>query len=68
MAGKKSVSARRVILAVGAGTLSVPPELAGIEQFEGPILSTADWDPSFDFTGRNVAVIAAGASTEPPQP
>ncbi|MDM2421868.1 NAD(P)-binding domain-containing protein, partial [Mycobacteroides abscessus] len=52
VAGKKSVSARRVILAVGAGTLSEPPELAGIEQFEGPILSTADWDPSFDFAGR----------------
>ncbi|WP_255791782.1 flavin-containing monooxygenase [Mycobacteroides abscessus] len=63
VAGKKSVSARRVILAVGAGTPSEPPELAGIEQFEGPILSTADWDPSFDFAGRNVAVIAAGAST-----
>ncbi|MFA4082434.1 flavin-containing monooxygenase [Mycobacteroides salmoniphilum] len=62
VAGKKSIFARRVILAVGAGTSPLPPELDGIEQFDGPILSTADWDPDFDFTGRNVAVIAAGAS------
>ncbi|MBB4853746.1 cation diffusion facilitator CzcD-associated flavoprotein CzcO [Mycobacteroides chelonae] len=63
VAGKKSVFARRVIVAVGAGTLPVPPHLDGIEKFEGPVLSTANWDSGFDFTGRNVAVIAAGAST-----
>ncbi|WP_134070339.1 flavin-containing monooxygenase [Mycobacteroides salmoniphilum] len=62
VAGKKSIFARRVILAVGAGTSPLPPELDGIEQFDGPVLSTADWDPDFDFAGRNVAVIAAGAS------
>ncbi len=62
VAGKKSICARRVILAVGAGTSPVTPELDGFEQFDGPVLSTADWDPDFDFTGRNVAVIAAGAS------
>ncbi|WP_078322162.1 flavin-containing monooxygenase [Mycobacteroides chelonae] len=63
VAGKKSIFARRVIVAVGAGKSPVPPQLDGIEQFDGPVLSTADWDPDFDFTGRNVAVIAAGAST-----
>lgn len=63
VAGKKSVVARKVILAVGAGKLPMPPELEGIDQFDGPVLSTADWDPNFDFSGRNVAVIAAGATT-----
>lgn len=63
VAGKKSIFARRVILAVGAGTQPLSPELDGIEHFDGAVLSTADWDPNFDFTGRNVAVIAAGSST-----
>ncbi|MBA0044984.1 NAD(P)/FAD-dependent oxidoreductase [Mycobacteroides sp. LB1] len=63
VAGKKSVVARKVVLAVGAGKTPLPPELDGIDQFDGPVLSTADWDAGFDFSGRNVAVIAAGAST-----
>jgi 4-hydroxyacetophenone monooxygenase len=38
------------------------PDIAGLEDFAGPRLHTATWDPSVDLKGKRVAVIGTGAS------
>lgn len=38
------------------------PNITGINTFVGPILHTADWDPSIDLKGKRIGVIGAGAS------
>jgi cation diffusion facilitator CzcD-associated flavoprotein CzcO len=46
------------------GPLSHPqvPAIAGLEQFEGTMFHSADWDHGHDLTGERVAVIGTGAS------
>ena len=46
------------------GQLNRPqlPDIPGLESFEGPLFHSARWDHSFDYTGKRVAVIGAGAS------
>ena len=52
------------ILVTAFGGLCEPkvPDIKGIDQFGGPIMHTARWDPSIDLTGKRVAVIGTGAS------
>lgn len=38
------------------------PEYPGIEEYKGLLRHTSNWDPSFDPTGKRVAVIGNGAS------
>jgi cation diffusion facilitator CzcD-associated flavoprotein CzcO len=51
-------------LVAGAGILHVPfyPEIKGAESFAGKVMHTANWDDSYDLTGKRVAVIGTGAS------
>ncbi|KAI7903179.1 MBOAT, membrane-bound O-acyltransferase family-domain-containing protein [Cokeromyces recurvatus] len=44
------------------GTLDIPnvPEL--FKPFHGPIIHSAEWDHSIDFTGKRIAIIESGAS------
>src|SRR5262249_26875741 len=51
-------------LVAGAGILHVPsyPEIRGAGTFAGRVMHTADWDESYDLTGKRVAVIGTGAS------
>jgi len=46
------------------GQLSNPsiPDLAGIADFKGPSFHSADWDHSYDLSGKQVAVVGTGAS------
>jgi cation diffusion facilitator CzcD-associated flavoprotein CzcO len=46
------------------GFLSEPsiPHFEGIESFAGEVMHSAQWDPSYDVTGKRVAVIGTGAS------
>ncbi|WP_433140720.1 flavin-containing monooxygenase [Actinomadura nitritigenes] len=48
----------------GIGALHIPsfPDLPGIERFEGTTFHSAEWDHSYDLTGKRVAVIGTGAS------
>ncbi|MWA03986.1 SidA/IucD/PvdA family monooxygenase [Actinomadura sp. LD22] len=48
----------------GIGALHIPsfPDLPGIEKFEGTTFHSAEWDHSYDLTGKRVAVIGTGAS------
>lgn len=47
-----------------SGPLSTPviPDFAGRELFTGKSFHTNDWDHSFDYRGKRVAVIGSGAS------
>ncbi|KAF2467914.1 FAD/NAD(P)-binding domain-containing protein [Lindgomyces ingoldianus] len=38
------------------------PNIPGIEKFLGKLLHSADWDTSYDWTGKNVALIGIGSS------
>ncbi|ROO89768.1 cation diffusion facilitator CzcD-associated flavoprotein CzcO [Actinocorallia herbida] len=48
----------------GVGALHVPnfPEVPGLETFQGKAFHSAEWDHSYDLSGKRVAVIGTGAS------
>lgn len=48
--------------AVGGFATLREPRFPGLNQFEGPVFHTADWDHSFDWHGKRVAVIGNGCS------
>jgi cation diffusion facilitator CzcD-associated flavoprotein CzcO len=52
------------ILILGNGPLSEPsiPPIPGIENFEGIMFHSAQWNHDYDLTGKRVAVIGTGAS------
>ncbi|MET7425106.1 NAD(P)/FAD-dependent oxidoreductase [Dactylosporangium sp. NPDC005555] len=52
------------VLIPAMGQLSRPkvPALPGAEDFTGPAMHTAHWDPAVDLTGKRVGVIGTGAS------
>lgn len=52
-----------VISCVGVLTRPSIPQIAGIEQFRGPVFHTSRWDHSLDLTGKRVAVIGTGATS-----
>ena len=52
-----------VIMATGPLSAPKTPEIAGLEDFQGEIISTFDWPESKqDFSGKKVAVIGTGSS------
>ena len=52
------------VLIAANGFLSEPaiPHFDGIENFAGEVMHSAQWDPSYDVTGKRVAIIGTGAS------
>jgi len=52
------------VLISGVGGLHIPstPKLPGLESFAGTRFHSAEWDKSYDLTGKRVAVIGTGAS------
>jgi cation diffusion facilitator CzcD-associated flavoprotein CzcO len=52
------------VLISGMGGLHIPslPNLNGLERFEGKMFHSAQWDHSYDLTGKQIAVIGTGAS------
>lgn len=56
------VEAEHLIVATGALSEPVIPDLKGIEQFSGEVFHSARWDHSFDLTDKKVVVIGTGAS------
>jgi cation diffusion facilitator CzcD-associated flavoprotein CzcO len=55
-------TARFVVSAVGAFVNPKQPEIAGVEQFEGPVLRSAEWDYSVSLEGKRAAIVGTGAS------
>ena len=52
------------VLVTACGQLTRPstPHVEGLDDFEGNVFHSAEWDHSHDLTGRRVAVIGTGAS------
>jgi cation diffusion facilitator CzcD-associated flavoprotein CzcO len=52
------------VLIAAHGFLSEPaiPHFEGVETFGGQVMHSAEWDPSYDVTGKRVAIIGTGAS------
>jgi cation diffusion facilitator CzcD-associated flavoprotein CzcO len=52
------------VLIAAHGFLSEPsiPHCEGIETFAGQVMHSAQWDPSYDVSGKRVGVIGTGAS------
>ncbi|MBM7367380.1 flavin-containing monooxygenase [Gordonia hydrophobica] len=58
----ETLTADVVISAVGLLNQPSVPAIAGLEDFAGPTMHTACWDPSTELAGKRVAVIGTGAS------
>jgi cation diffusion facilitator CzcD-associated flavoprotein CzcO len=56
------VTANAVITAHGFLSEAAYPDIKGLETFGGTLMHSAHWDPSYDVTGKRVAVIGTGAS------
>ena len=52
------------LLVTACGQLTRPavPALEGIDEFEGPVFHSAEWDHDVDLEGRRVAIVGTGAS------
>ncbi|KAL5041857.1 hypothetical protein BDW71DRAFT_157954 [Aspergillus fruticulosus] len=52
------------VLINGSGVLNdwKIPHIEGIDTFQGKLLHTAKWDPSYDWTDKRIAVIGNGSS------
>lgn len=51
-----------LVTAVGMVNRPSVPPIPGLDEFPGPVMHTAKWDPSVDLTGKRVTVIGTGAS------
>ncbi|GAC53833.1 hypothetical protein GOAMI_24_00900 [Gordonia amicalis NBRC 100051 = JCM 11271] len=58
----ENLTATAVVSAVGLLNQPSIPDLPGLQDFDGPVLHTARWDPEFDLRGKRVAVVGTGAS------
>ncbi|KAJ5643588.1 uncharacterized protein N7484_006095 [Penicillium longicatenatum] len=54
--------AKILISAVGGYTNPKLPQIAGLEDFEGPVIHTAQWERDYDLKGLNVVVVGNGCS------
>lgn len=60
--GGEILTARHLVLGIGALHRPAYPEIEGIERFQGHAFHSAQWDHAHDLTGKRVAVIGTGAS------
>ena len=58
----RTITARFVVGATGVFSQPKPPDIDGLDTFEGTVMHTARWDHGQDLRGRRVAVIGTGAS------
>lgn len=60
--GREAVQANAVVSCVGGLSRPILPQIKGIESFKGQQFHSAQWDHSYDMSGKTVAVIGTGAS------
>jgi cyclohexanone monooxygenase len=59
----EQVEATYCILATGPLSVPLAPDIAGLQNFQGPIYYTSSWpEREIDFTGQRVGVIGTGSS------
>ncbi|HKP74473.1 MAG TPA: NAD(P)/FAD-dependent oxidoreductase, partial [Longimicrobiaceae bacterium] len=59
---KGSLTAQVLVMASGALSDPLIPDLPGLDTFRGPAFHSARWDHGFDPRGKRVAVVGTGAS------
>ncbi len=57
-----TLTAGAVVSAMGSLSRPGTPDVKGVDRFKGTAFHSAQWDHSFDFAGKKVAVIGTGAS------
>lgn len=60
--GQPAMTARFLFLATGYLSRPQRPNIPGIDDFQGKVIHTADWDDSYDLNGKRVAAIGTGAT------
>ncbi len=60
--GQPPVTARFLVLATGFLSQPKRPDIPGVDSFAGKVIHTAEWDHTFDLTGKRAAMIGTGAS------
>ncbi len=60
--GQPSLTCRFLVLGTGYFAQPKRPEIDGLESFSGKVIHTAEWDDSYDLTGKRVAIIGTGAT------
>ncbi|MEZ4318808.1 MAG: NAD(P)/FAD-dependent oxidoreductase [Myxococcota bacterium] len=61
-AGGDVLLARYVVFAIGALRDPRWPEIPGLEDFSGPVLHSARWDPDLPLEGKRLGIVGTGAS------
>lgn len=56
------ISTPVLVSAVGMVNRPSVPSIDGLDDFDGPMMHTAEWDPSVELVGKRVGVIGTGAS------
>lgn len=57
-----TLTARHLISAAGALADPVPPDVPGLDSFQGALFHSAQWDHDVSLAGKRVAVVGTGAS------
>ncbi|NLD75621.1 MAG: NAD(P)/FAD-dependent oxidoreductase [Acidimicrobiales bacterium] len=60
--GERTEQFDAVVAATGQLNRPHIPDVAGLDDFDGPMFHSARWDHDVDLTGRNVGVVGIGAS------
>ncbi len=60
--GQETLSCNALVSAVGQLNRPALPDVAGIDDFEGPVFHTARWDHTAPLAGQRVAMLGTGAS------
>ena len=60
--GEQTLRARYLIGATGPLRVPKFPDIAGIDEFDGPSMHSARWDRGIELTGRRVGIIGSAAS------
>ncbi len=58
----ETLSCNALVSAVGQLNRPALPEIAGLDDFEGPVFHTARWDHAAPLAGQRVAMLGTGAS------
>ena len=57
-----TLTARFLVAATGVFNKPKPPEIDGLDSFDGPVLHTGRWDQEVELRGKRVAIVGTGAS------
>src|SRR5687768_9088635 len=60
--GRQEMTARFIVSGIGGLHVPAKPHLQGLENFQGAVFHSAEWDHSYDLRGKRVAVVGTGAS------